>query len=89
MTYEKILYSVTDRVATITLNRPDRLNAWTPVMAEEVRRAMHTAAENPAVRVIVLTGAGRGFCPGADMAELQAVATQGVSILAWVRSAEE
>jgi enoyl-CoA hydratase/carnithine racemase len=89
MTYEKILYSVTDRVATITLNRPDRLNAWTPVMAEEVRRAMHTAAEDPAVRVIVLTGAGRGFCPGADMAELQAGATQGVSILAGVRSAEE
>ena len=89
MAYEEILYAVADRIATITLNRPDRLNAWTPVMAEEVRGAMQSAAENSAVRVIVLTGAGRGFCSGADMAELQAGVTHGVSALAGAKTAEE
>ena len=81
MTYEEIIYMKADRVAFITLNRPERLNAWTPVMAEEVRTAMGTAAEDDEVRVIVLTGAGRGFCPGADMAELQHGAEHGVPTL--------
>ena len=61
MPYEEIIYNVTDNVATITLNRPNRLNAWTRLMAEEVREAMLNAADDSGVRVIVLTGAGRGF----------------------------
>ena len=71
MTYEHILYDVADRIATITLNRPDRMNAWTPIMERDVRNAMTAAAEDDNVRVIVLTGAGRGFCAGADMDSLK------------------
>jgi enoyl-CoA hydratase/carnithine racemase len=67
MGYEQILYDVQDRVATVTLNRPDRLNAWTSVMENEVRQAMTQATADAGVRVIILTGAGRGFCAGADM----------------------
>jgi enoyl-CoA hydratase/carnithine racemase len=67
MGYEHIRSELRDRVATITLNRPDKLNAWTALMGREVREAMEAAAVDPEVRVIVLTGAGRGFCAGADM----------------------
>lgn len=75
MTYTNILYDVDNFVATITLNRPDKLNAWTSEMDEEVRRAIEHAAKDDAVRAIVLTGAGRGFCAGADMSRLSKVAT--------------
>jgi enoyl-CoA hydratase/carnithine racemase len=68
------LYNVADRVATITLNRPDKLNAWTAVMEREVRAEMEAAERDQDVRVIVLTGGGRGFCAGADMSLLSNVA---------------
>ena len=71
--YQDILYDVDDHVATITLNRPDKLNAWTRQMEAEVRQAMAAAAGDADARVIVLTGAGRGFCAGADMSLLQGV----------------
>jgi enoyl-CoA hydratase/carnithine racemase len=70
MAYTDILYSVDDFVATITLNRPDKLNAWTSEMDADVRRAVESAAADAAVRAIVITGAGRGFCAGADMSRL-------------------
>ena len=73
MAYEEILYAVEDGVAKVTLNRPDKLNAFTPRMNEEVRSAMRAAVDDDAVRVIVLTGAGRGFCAGADMGTLQTI----------------
>ena len=69
----EVLYSVADRVATITLNRPDKLNAWTVNMEGEYKAAFAEAAHDPEVRVILVTGAGRGFCAGADMSLLQSV----------------
>jgi len=73
MSYSEILFNADRGVATVTLNRPDRLNAWTPTMGSEVRDAMVGAAEDKAVRVIILTGAGRGFCAGADMNNLSKI----------------
>ena len=73
MAFETILYEIADRVCTVTLNRPEKLNAWTRQMHLDLRDAMHEAGADPDVRVIVLTGAGRGFCAGADMAGLQAI----------------
>lgn len=75
MNYTEILYETRERVATITLDRPEKLNAWTRTMDSEVRAAVQTAAEDPEVRVIVVTGAGRGFCAGADMSLLGGIAT--------------
>lgn len=71
VTYQHILYEVSDKIATITLSRPDRMNAWTPIMERDVRHAMESAAADDDVRVIVLTGAGRAFCAGADMDALK------------------
>ena len=78
MPNQETLYEVGKRVATITLNRPDKLNAWTAVMEQEVRAAMAEAEGDENVRVIALTGAGRGFCAGADMSLLSTVATKGL-----------
>lgn len=72
-TYQDILYRVEDGVAVVTLNRPDKLNAWRGEMDRDVRAAMRVASDDPAVRVIVLTGAGKGFCAGADMGLLQTI----------------
>jgi enoyl-CoA hydratase/carnithine racemase len=71
VTYQHILYGVERKIATITLNRPERMNAWTPIMEHDVRHAMEAAAKDDGVRVIVLTGAGRAFCAGADMDALK------------------
>ncbi len=72
-TYEDILYRVEDGVAVVMLNRPDKLNAWRGEMDRDVRAAMREAADDPAVKVIILTGAGKGFCAGADMNMLQTI----------------
>ena len=78
MPSQETIYNVADRVATITLNRPDKLNAWTAIMEQEVRAAVEDAERDKDVRVIVLTGAGRGFCAGADISLLSTVATKGL-----------
>ena len=62
-----VTYETHERVAVVTLNRPDRLNAWTTRMEAEVGWCMRRADSDAEVRVIVITGAGRGFCAGADM----------------------
>ena len=71
--FEDVLYEVKDRVAILRLNRPDSLNAFTAAMGIGLRKAMAAAVADDAVRVIVLTGAGRGFCAGADMKLLQGI----------------
>jgi enoyl-CoA hydratase/carnithine racemase len=79
---DQVLYAVADRVATITLHRPDRLNAWTPEMADQLRAALTRADADDEARAIVITGAGRGFCAGADMARLSAAAAGAQPLLA-------
>ena len=71
MTYDTILFDVTDGVATITLNRPDTLNAFNDVMIRETTDAFKQAARNRDIRCVVITGAGRGFSSGQDLADVQ------------------
>ena len=71
--YEDLIYEVKGHVGLVTLNRPDRLNAWTGAMEKSLKQALAAAVADDAVRVIVLTGAGRGFCAGADMNLLQSI----------------
>jgi len=78
MPTQETIYGVANRVATITLNRPDKLNAWTATMETEVRAHLEEAERDNNVGIIVLTGAGRGFCAGADMSLLSSVAAQGL-----------
>ena len=68
---EPVLYEVSEGIATITLNRPDRLNAWTNSLARRYYASLDEARADDNVRVIIVTGAGRGFCAGADMDSLQ------------------
>jgi enoyl-CoA hydratase/carnithine racemase len=68
MPYEDIRLDVAEQIATITLHRPDRLNAYTPVMGRELHEAFAECDADDAVRAIIVTGAGRGFCAGADLA---------------------
>jgi enoyl-CoA hydratase/carnithine racemase len=68
MDFEQIITELADGVLTITLNRPERLNAWTPTMARELIAAFDRADADDETRVIIVTGAGRGFCAGADLA---------------------
>lgn len=70
---QHILTTLENHVLTITLNRPDRLNAWTGTMQDEVKRTVIEAGNDDAVRCIVITGAGRGFCAGADMDGLKQI----------------
>ena len=67
MDFETIRLEHADGVVTITLHGPDRLNAWTPVMGRELTSAFRAADRDRDVRAVILTGAGRAFCAGADM----------------------
>jgi enoyl-CoA hydratase/carnithine racemase len=75
--YDTILVERRGEVAVLTLHRPERLNAWTPGMAEELAAAIEAANDDPGIGAIVLTGDGRGFCAGADMQDTFAVRIDG------------
>ncbi|MFA9215642.1 MAG: 2-(1,2-epoxy-1,2-dihydrophenyl)acetyl-CoA isomerase PaaG [Sphingomonadaceae bacterium] len=69
MNYASILFEIKDGIAQLTLNRPDKLNSFTQSMHEEVRHALHRVQTDKSARVLVLTGAGRGFCAGQDLSD--------------------
>jgi 2-(1,2-epoxy-1,2-dihydrophenyl)acetyl-CoA isomerase len=69
MNYENILFEINDGIAQLTLNRPDKLNSFTQAMHDEVRHAVHKVSTDKGVRVLILTGAGRGFCAGQDLSD--------------------
>ena len=69
MTFQNILFTQEGGIARLTLNRPDRLNSFTDAMHVEVRAALDAVRAEPATRVLLLTGAGRGFCAGQDLAD--------------------
>jgi enoyl-CoA hydratase/carnithine racemase len=77
LVYREVLYEANDPIATITLHRPEVLNAWTRRMGLEVAHAMARAEHDPEVVGIILTGAGRGFCSGADMNRLSRFSEEG------------
>jgi 2-(1,2-epoxy-1,2-dihydrophenyl)acetyl-CoA isomerase len=79
MSYETILYSLDDGIARLTFNRPDRLNSFTDAMHAEVRDALARVKADATARVLLLTGAGRGFCAGQDLAD-RAVAPGGAPV---------
>lgn len=74
MDFAEIIYDKQDRVATVTMNRPAKLNAWTPKMGAEMREAILDAERDPSIGAIIVTGAGRAYCAGADMGGLDEVA---------------
>ena len=73
MSFDTILVEQDNNVQTIFLNRPERLNAWTQHMSDEIRQSMRDAANDDNVKVIIITGTGRGFCAGADMDSLNSL----------------
>lgn len=73
MNFDDIIYDKSDRIATITFNRPEKMNAWTPKMGLETRTAMLDADRDPNVGAIIVTGAGRAYCAGADMGALSEI----------------
>jgi enoyl-CoA hydratase/carnithine racemase len=78
MSEDPVLIAVRDGVAILTLNRPERLNAWTQALEDRYFDLLERCAADPDVRVLVVTGAGRGFCAGADMEDLQTIGASGI-----------
>jgi 2-(1,2-epoxy-1,2-dihydrophenyl)acetyl-CoA isomerase len=79
MTYKCLLYDVEDGIATLTLNRPERLNALGDTLRDDLHDAVTRAAEDPDVRVMILTGAGKGFCAGGDVKAMNENKERGAS----------
>lgn len=73
ITTQPVLYEVEQGVAVVTLNRPDKLNAWNQQMGEAYAHALERASTDPAVRALIITGAGKGFCAGADVSLLETI----------------
>ncbi|NYT76933.1 enoyl-CoA hydratase [Alcaligenaceae bacterium] len=83
--YTQITYEVDAAIATITLNRPERMNALTKVLEGELYAAMQSAHVDDKVRAVILTGAGRAFCAGMDMDELEVLPPGDISAREWMR----
>lgn len=81
MTYEKLHFAVADGVATLSLNRPDKLNSFDRQLSDELIHALDRCAADPAIRAVLLTGEGRAFCAGQDLAEAIAPGTKIEDIL--------
>ena len=79
MSWKYVLLEKKDRIGTITLNRPEKLNAFAGLMRQEILAAVEEACSDPEVRVIVITGAGKGFCAGGDVDEFVSGTTQALS----------
>src|SRR5258707_9117278 len=79
VSYQHILYEVSEKIATITLHRPDRMNAWTPMMKRDVRHAMGAAAADDNVLGIVLTVSGWAVCAGSDMDTVNVLNTNDIT----------
>src|SRR4030095_4289551 len=77
MSYETVDLKIEDSVAHVTLNRPERLNAWNQQFGEELRKAILEDAADPEVRAVLITGAGRGFSSGADLKDMLEQAMSG------------
>ena len=75
MNFAEIIYDKSDRIATVTFNRPEKMNAWTPTMGAETRTALLDADRDPTIGAIIVTGAGRAYCAGADMAGLSEISS--------------
>ena len=88
MEYQDILFDLDDGIATITMNRPEKLNAYTTDMGEEVTHAFRETQRDPEVRAVILTGAGKAFCAGADLEHLKAH-EQGKNVAKGPRLGEE
>ncbi len=73
MDFSDIIYNKADRIATVTMNRPDKMNAWTAKMGAEMRQAMLDADRDDNINAIIVTGAGRAYCAGADMGGLREI----------------
>src|SRR5688500_78103 len=80
MSYQTILFEINEGVARLTLNRPDRLNSFNAQMHQEVREALAQVAASEEARVLVFTGAGRGFCAGQDLADRAVAPGEGVDL---------
>jgi len=76
MEYKELIYTIENQVATITLNRPERMNALTKTLYSEMEHALRASEDNDGVRAIIITGAGRGFCSGDDVKSMAAPDTQ-------------
>lgn len=85
MNYQQLIYAADGPVATITLNRPERMNALTRVLEAELRSAIEQAGRDATIRAIVLTGAGRAFCAGMDMDELEVLPPEDIRAEQWMR----
>jgi enoyl-CoA hydratase/carnithine racemase len=75
MNFAEIIYDKSDRIATVTFNRPGKMNAWTPTMGAETRTALLDADRDPTIGAIIVTGAGRAYCAGADMGGLSEISS--------------